>query len=41
MNGYLGEEVVIEERFQNRTKEEWALQWIFQYGQIDGDHHKA
>lgn len=28
-------------RYDKFTPADWALHYIFQYGQIDGDHHKA
>lgn len=39
MKGYLGEVVV--DRFKERSPSEWAVFWIYMYGQIDGDHHKT
>lgn len=37
MRGYLGEfEIVVD-----KTKEQWALEYITCYGGIDGDHHKT
>jgi hypothetical protein len=42
MEGYLGETLIDDDGpFAGCTKEQWALHWIEQYGQIDGDHHKA
>lgn len=26
---------------KNHTREQWALEYIMQFGGIDGDHHKA
>lgn len=43
MKNYLGEfpvNVSEHENFKNYTKEDWALLFIFMYGQIDGAHHK-
>lgn len=40
---YLGEEVVDVKgtKYENYTQSDWAMYWIFRYGQIDGDHHKT
>ena len=40
---YLGEFPVdiCDSPFKGFKSKDWALQYIFQYGQIDGDHHKA
>lgn len=37
---YLGQEIVSDHPFTKDTPEEWALRYIWQYGQIDGAHHK-
>jgi hypothetical protein len=42
MNGYLGETIVNIDNteFKDYKPKDWALDFIFQYGGIDGDHHK-
>lgn len=40
-HNYLGEVDVTEERKNDRDALGWAMYFIEQYGQIDGDHHKA
>ncbi len=42
MNGYLGEELVDvkDTVFKKYKAADWALYYIQQYGQIDGEHHK-
>lgn len=40
MKNYLGEETVIEHPFKHNTPADWALKFIWMYGQIDGAHHK-
>lgn len=36
-NGYLGERPIK----LSKTPEEWAMEFINRYGQIDGEHHKT
>lgn len=38
---YLGETDVTEEHKNDRDATGWAMYFIENYGQIDGDHHKA
>lgn len=41
---YLGEEPIdltTDQTYANYTQKDWALRWLFQYGQIDGEHHKT
>jgi hypothetical protein len=42
MENYLGEtEVPIEKTpYKGFTAKEWALLYVYSYGQIDGEHHK-
>lgn len=43
MKGYQGEfpvDVKTHPKYSKYTKEDWALHWIYMYGQIDGGHHK-
>lgn len=43
-NDYLGEELVTDltgTDYEGFTPTQWALEYIFRYGQIDGDHHKT
>lgn len=42
MKGYLGEfDIDIKDtKYKDFTSKDWALEYIFSYGQIDGDHHK-
>ena len=43
MSKYLGSEIVEKQNtpYANYSKEDFALYFIFAYGQIDGDHHKS
>jgi len=43
MNGYLGETIidVNDTIFKYYKPADWVLYFIFQYGGIDGDHHKT
>ena len=43
MNGYLGTVVVdvADTPYANYDKNDWALEYVEMYGQIDGDHHKT
>lgn len=41
---YLGEEPVdltTDRTYASYTARDWALHWLFRYGQIDGEHHKT
>ena len=44
MENYLGEtpiDISTHKEYKDYTPADWALHFIFVYGQIDGDHHKA
>lgn len=38
MQGYLGEFET--DQYRDKTREQWALDYIMTYGSIDGAHHK-
>jgi hypothetical protein len=42
MKRYLGETIVdvSDTEYKDYTPQDWALQWIGEYGGVDGDHHK-
>ena len=43
MEGYLGEEVLTSYEgtpYEGFAEKEWALEYLYRYGTIDGDHHK-
>lgn len=43
MEGYLGEfDVEIKDTpYANHKPNDWVLEYLFSYGQIDGEHHKT